>query len=225
MGWQHGNINEQNSTYFEGEVIPYYTTFSNIIPGNEYKIQIEWDTTKAGLHALDYITTYDTSYVPTPPCDDAGITCNTTDTIGIPVDTFMTGQWLPGATQIPGVFTAWNADLLLSSGYTNPANYVGDTSTSIWVTFTARAERVVLAWGGHIGARIDWGMQNSAVFISGSPYRHAHSGILECIANRHEIECWQYRSLSICISGNLPRSCDGDQGRRSRGHNSVPVHW
>src|SRR3990172_2086745 len=176
MGWQHGNINEQNSTYFEGEVIPYYTTFSNMIIGHEYKIQIEWDTTKGGLHALDYITTYDYSYTPIPPCDDAGITCSAPDTIAIPEDTFMTSQWLPSATQIPGDFTAWNADLLLVSEYTNPPDYLGDTSTSIWVTFKAESTEVVLAWGGHIGARIDWGMLNSAVFISGSPY---HMRILE----------------------------------------------
>ena len=56
------------------------------------------------------------------------------------------------------------------SAYTNPPNYIGDTSTSITIYFTASSTNIVLAWGGHIAERDDWGLDNSAVSISGSPY-------------------------------------------------------
>ena len=74
----------------------------------------------------------------------------------------------------------WGASGRVSStyGYTfdpslcSPNCYIGDTSTSITVIFTvaAGAEEIVLAWGGHIATRMDWGVDNSAAFISGSPY-------------------------------------------------------
>jgi hypothetical protein len=35
---------------------------------------------------------------------------------------------------------------------------------------------MVLAWGGHIGTRADWGANNSAIFISGSPYHMSQDG-------------------------------------------------
>src|SRR5439155_22719727 len=38
------------------------------------------------------------------------------------------------------------------------------------ITFTASVNNPVLAWGGHISSRQDWGANNSAVAISGSPY-------------------------------------------------------
>jgi uncharacterized repeat protein (TIGR01451 family) len=56
------------------------------------------------------------------------------------------------------------------SAYTTPPNFVGDTSTSITIFFTANSSDSVLAWGGHIAERDDWGLDNSAAFISGSPY-------------------------------------------------------
>src|SRR4029077_17721362 len=40
----------------------------------------------------------------------------------------------------------------------------------IAITFSASVGNPVLAWGGHIASRADWGANNSAVAISGSPY-------------------------------------------------------
>src|SRR5207248_7150404 len=46
----------------------------------------------------------------------------------------------------------------------------GDSSQSVTIVFTASVANPVLAWGGHIATRADWGANNSAVAISGSPY-------------------------------------------------------
>src|SRR5205823_2884682 len=54
--------------------------------------------------------------------------------------------------------------------YTLDAPYSGDSSTRITLTFTAVNATEVLAWGGHISTRKDWGLGNSAVAIPGSPY-------------------------------------------------------
>ena len=78
-------------------------------------------------------------------------------------------DWIAnGATQDPGNFTAFGGDITSVSGYTAPPNYSGNTATSITIFFTAQSDTTVLAWGGHISERKDWGL--SAVAISGSPY-------------------------------------------------------
>jgi hypothetical protein len=74
-------------------------------------------------------------------------------------------------SQITGNFTLYNGTITGLSTYTVPANYLGDTSTSITITLTADATGdAVLAWGGHIADRADWGEDNSAIAIPGSPY-------------------------------------------------------
>ena len=47
---------------------------------------------------------------------------------------------------------------------------LGDKSARISLTFNATVANPVLAWGGHIATRLDWGANNSAVSISGSPF-------------------------------------------------------
>jgi hypothetical protein len=46
----------------------------------------------------------------------------------------------------------------------------GNQATSMIVCFTAEGSTAVLAWGGHIASRLEWGVGNSASSISGSPY-------------------------------------------------------
>src|SRR5678815_2869489 len=50
------------------------------------------------------------------------------------------------------------------------SSYAANSSTSITVQFNATASTAVLAWGGHISTRLNWGAPNSAIAINGSPY-------------------------------------------------------
>ena len=59
----------------------------------------------------------------------------------------------------------------------SPPGFAGNTSASITLTFTASVANPVLAWGGHISTRTDWGADNSAVSISGSPYHTRLGGL------------------------------------------------
>jgi hypothetical protein len=205
--WQFGNLNENNSTYFEGDSVPYYTHLTGLTPGNQYSLTIEWDTSKASKHALDYLTTFDRSYPTFDPCGEAGLGgCLTApDTYPIPGDSVMTSDanWAVGAIQEAGVFTMWQGDIWgVSSTYgysfdplaCAPNCYVGDTSTNITVSFTATEEEIVLSWGGHIATRMDWGVDNSAAFISGSPY-HMRLIAYDDVTNDE-----------VCSVGNTDRS-------------------
>src|SRR5262245_40272807 len=69
--WQNGDLGPSNSHYREDYVVPYRAILTNLVIGHSYKIAIEWDTTKSGLHSQDYLMSYDAteSGLPAPfPC-------------------------------------------------------------------------------------------------------------------------------------------------------------
>jgi len=169
--WVNGNANETKAHYLEGDSIPYRIKLTSLEAGS-HTITIEWDTTQSGKHAIDYLTSYDrTESVGNNPCDGV-VGCNLAsfDTYPIPID--------PNAVnQIAGVFTLFGGDITAVSSYTLNGSYAGNSSTSITITFTSTAgQDLVLAWGGHIATRGDWGANNAAVSISGSPY---HTRLLD----------------------------------------------
>ena len=186
---ENGNLNSSKSHYAEGESVPYRTVFEGLIVGNTYAITIEYDTTQGGKHAFDYLTSFDRTE-PTPgnnPCTQKQgapvvTICNPLLSVPVPIPldpNVAAGQdGIPGnsddITQIPGVFTLFNGNAISivnpGSPYTLSGSYAANSSTAITVQFNATAATVVLAWGGHISTRLDWGVTNSAIAINGSPY-------------------------------------------------------
>ena len=172
--WVNGNLGASKSFYKEGDSIPYRITMANLSLTPGHKITIEWDTTKSSKHALDYLTTFNQTVTNANPC--LGVTnCTTSTTFPIPADPQVTGG---GVTPIPGNFTLFGGTITAVSAYSysNGAGFVGDKSASLTITFTATKTNPVLAWGGHIATRANWGSGNSAVAISGSPY---HTRLLD----------------------------------------------
>jgi hypothetical protein len=164
--WINGNLNSNQAHYFEGETVPYRLRLTNI-PAGTHNVTIEWDTLKSGKHALDYVTTFNRTETTADPCSGAGFTCSGLNTtFPIPLDSNVAAA---GITQIPGVFTLFGGTITAVSGYTVSGT---DNSTRITITFTnnANSPNLVLAWGGHISTRRDWGIGNSAISIPGSPY-------------------------------------------------------
>ncbi len=170
-GWENGNLGPSKSIYFEGDSIPYRLTFGDLdtTQSNSHDVIIEWDTTKSGKHALDYLTTWNRTVADADPCLGVpGCGAFSTDVAAIPADPQVTGA---GVTPDPGVFTIFGGKITGVSGYSGDSGFpAGDNSRRITITFTADVPNPVLAWGGHIAARKDWGLLQSAVNISGSPY-------------------------------------------------------
>src|SRR3990172_8091737 len=166
VGWQNGALNGNQADYFEGDSVPYRLKFGNLSVGSSYWVTIEWDTTKGndpnGKHALDYLTSFNATET-TDPCSGV-VGCDSPHTEAIPDDPNSS------VTQVPGHFTLYNGVITGLSPYTMSGSYTGTSSTSITINFTPSVSKPVLAWGGHIGSQIDWGVGNSAVGISGSPY-------------------------------------------------------
>ena len=186
--WQNGNLTHNDSLYYEGSSVAYRAVMQDLTIGATYGLTIEWDTTQSGKHAIDYLTSYDRTVATADPC--AGYTCGSAAELTIPVDPNVAAA---GVTEVANrKFTAFGASfpsdgqVVTNSGNlcgsatcaigTNPTahvlsgSYAGTSQTSITVYVTATASTVVLAWGGHIAERRDWGSTSSAIAIPGSPY-------------------------------------------------------
>jgi hypothetical protein len=175
--WENGNLNENKSHYVEGDSIPYRDVFTGLAANTTYTITLGYDTTKSGKHAIDFLTAYNRTETNADPCSDK-ISCATFDTAPIPQDPTVPDAFENGANTPPRVFTIWGATIDDATGVTTPilcdGSFAGDSTTCITVTFTTASTgftgTVVLAWGGHIATRANWGIDQSAVAISGSPY-------------------------------------------------------
>ena len=172
--WVNGNLGASKSVYFEGDSIPYRLTMDNLNTAITHTVTIEWDTTKSSKHALDYLTTVNQSVTTADPC--LGVSgCSSFTTFPIPADPQVTGA---GVTPIAGVFRLYGGTInsIDNYVYSTGTGFSGDKSASLKIHFTASVANPVLAWGGHISARKDWGANGSAVAISGSPY---HTRLLD----------------------------------------------
>jgi uncharacterized repeat protein (TIGR01451 family) len=172
--WENGNLGASKSHYFEGDTIPYRLTISGLSTSGSHTATVEWDTTKSSKHAIDYITSFNNTVTTADPC--AGITgCSLFSTHTIPTDSQVTAA---GVTPIPGDFRLYGGTITAVSAYSyhDGTGFSGDKSARITITFTTSVTNPVLAWGGHIADRFDWGAENSAVAISGSPY---HTRLIE----------------------------------------------
>src|SRR4051794_7523530 len=167
--WVNGNLGASKAHYSEGDSVPYRMLFGGLSTSGSHTVIIEWDTTKSDKHALDCVTTYNRTVTGANPCAGVILDCTSPSTAPIPPDTQVSGA---GVTQIAGNFTLFGGTITSASPYvySQGSGFTGDKSASIAITFTASVPNPVLAWGGHIATRADWGLTASAVNISGSPY-------------------------------------------------------
>jgi Prealbumin-like fold domain len=182
--WQNGNANASSAHWAEGDSVAYRLKFGNLLPGL-HQVTIQWDTTKSGKHALDYLTSYDRTVTGDPcsgvlGCIGVGsrylIPPDPNTGLNLPAPGTNPPAWPSGFPQSPidgrwnQFFTMFGGTITGLSAYNLAGTYAGDSSTSITITFLAATPNPVLAWGAHIATRKDWGSSNSAVSISGSPF-------------------------------------------------------
>ena len=177
--WITGNVNSSKGHFLEGEVMPYrYVITSHT--GTTGHVQIEWDTTKGGTHATDYITTFNATEGTADPCTGvASVNCGLVTTFPIPLDLNLAAEGFMGTlVDLTPEFTLYGGTITslslihVTDPVDGPTAYAGDGSTSIRVNFTVPTDGddLVLAWGGHISSSLDWDGEPTAVTIPGSPY-------------------------------------------------------
>jgi large repetitive protein len=225
-GYQNGNLNGNQATYKEGDSVPYRSRLTELTPGATYRVTIEYDTTQNGLHAEDYLTTWSRTVPSANPCElvspgnqDPCGGATIPATLPIPADSNVTSA---GITQIPGVFSLYGGTFVTAgasipntngnlcgknvasctitanpSAYRLSGTYADSSQTALDVFVTASQSSMVLAWGGHISTRTDWGLDKSAINISGSPY---HMRLIDLTCSE----------VDNCSQGNQDRSLSAD---------------
>lgn len=214
--WQNGNLGSSQAKYFEGDSVPYRSVIDKLTPGETYAVTIEWDSTKNGKHAQDYLTTFNRTETTADLCV-GGVCSGSPQMLTIPADPNVTGAGvtplagqkfhLYGGTFVTsGAVVANTGNLCATASCTissNPSAYslqgsYADTSqTRLTLYVTAAESQIVLGWGGHISTRLNWGLDGSAVAISGSPY---HMRI-------HDFRC---SDEANCGVGSMDRSLDSN---------------
>ena len=193
--WTNGNLQSNNSTYYEGDATVQRLLLEDITPGT-HTVTFQYDTTKNGKHAYDFLT--DDNFSELTPntitnadfCDGAGSSqlpsCSSispTSSSIIPTDTNAAGF---DVAQSARHFKIRNGAITGVSTLSMNGSYAGDSETTVTVIFTVSSScadkyqkqtydvcAVLMTFGAHVSRQADWGAGNSAVNISGSPYHVA----------------------------------------------------
>lgn len=214
-GWVTGDAGTSKSRYFEGNSLPYRGVLQGLDVGESYTWTIEYDTSKSGKNTLDYLTTYNRTITNANPCQ-SGATANAfctpgppDDTEPIPTDPNVTNgrDGINGTsddiTQVAGVISGWGVTITSVSVPSYTGTFpTGDSSATVDISFTADDTTGVIAWGGHIASRTDWGQGNGATSLPGSPY---HTSNVELVNNTETNTCCTgSQDLSLKAAAVIP---------------------
>lgn len=181
-GYVNGNAGGENAHYTEGDSIPYRVRFTGLTVGSTNTIVIEYDTTQQGKNAIDYLTSYDrteTAAKGNDPCSDvlSQTICSSPQQFAIPEtdERVLAGRdgilnTADDINPIDGFFTCFGCTVTAVSDYSYTGDFTGNSTASLTITFTANVENPIIAFGGHIATRNNWGANSSASTIPGSPY-------------------------------------------------------
>jgi hypothetical protein len=172
LGWVTGNAGSSNSHWNERDFISYRMLFGGLAVGTPSTVIIGYDVLDNGKHAIDYLGSVDATETDADPCSGQLSPCPAPATAPIPTDPDIPAT-IP---QIPGVFKFYGAtfgdgipgndpDIIRVPCPTND-----DVRQCILIRFIPQIANPILAWGGHIAWRGDWGAGQSAGGINGSPY-------------------------------------------------------
>jgi hypothetical protein len=191
--WVNGSLNATQAHYLEAYSVPYRVLITGLSTGagNPHSLVVEWDITKGGKHALDFVTSYNRIE---PHAPAFGHPAEVIDPLlGLPAGTYTLSPNVPAdilpapssaGSPVAGEPTAaFNAlplaerRLTIYNGTITGLSYVdedshasSDGSASLKIDFIANTSTVVILWGGHIAASETWGQGNSAAQIPGASY-------------------------------------------------------
>jgi hypothetical protein len=192
--WINGNLQSNNSIYFEGDATVQRLWLTDLAPGSTHTVTLKYGTTKGGKHAYDFLTRWDWSENWITDADRCqGITgcTSVTDAAGlaIPVDPNANGFDVAANLIKPRQFIMRGGTLNSATVPTVVSgSYSGDSETVITVSFTVGPSSgamcstdnkgvttcgVALWFGAHVAAQANWGLGLGAGSISGSPYHVA----------------------------------------------------
>src|SRR5262245_61788038 len=186
VSWQHGDLNPNNSSYGEGDSVPFQAIISGLATGSSNTLDINYGNTapNAGAHAYDYLASFNNTATQADPTDGGGLPPGATpSTFPIPADPFLipaqgfNGSILPQSQRQMSIWNGTITNITYVSGPPVTGIQQGtNLNTVMEITFTVTDGnlKVVIAWGAHIASELNWGFGNGAGSVSGNPY---HMGL------------------------------------------------
>jgi len=190
--WSNGNINSSNSCYSEGTAVPYRAFIDAALGADSthfFTIEMEW--TKGGIHAFDFLASYDFSEdsainLAGGPCGSVGTSApgdcvDPADSLELPDPTLTSnysgpipGDFYPGSYVYNGThyLMAYNVDSIWIDSY----QFGGTSSDRTWSVVVhykqSAAGTVGFYWGGNLaqGDPDHWDYGNGSASVSGAPY-------------------------------------------------------
>ena len=201
--WQNGNLNQNNSAYAEGEVVPFRLAIEDLDPGT-HTIHINYDFTSGGHEAYDFLATYNATET-VDLCAPGGGGLSSLCAGGLPPAQTIPFESDPFAVPDAGNLTVagaeadfggprqltyFGANVLDVTVPVHDGPTDGNSTADIVVTFTTTgaSSAVLFAWGGHLAASSYWiegGQPDGAGEISGAPW-HMRTQQLDGSGNKNQ---------------------------------------
>lgn len=232
--WANGNINTSNSCYSEGDGVPFRYFVTGASGGEEHFFTINFQWTKGGVHAYDYLVDYDFSEA--GPIASAGGPCGTisttppgdcaTPTGSIPFldptdESNYTGVIPPdfydSVASPPPFMLDGPANLRFYNATVDsmgPYFFTGTASNrelNIKIYFTVTSTGSVgFFWAGHLATSFSdtWGTGNGSASVSGAPY---HMAATDFDDDGGKNQARSIQNGSICMPPELDIQCDAGE--------------
>jgi hypothetical protein len=188
--WINGNLQQSNSTYYEGDATVQRLWLTAFEPGSTHSVTLKYGTTKAGKHAYDYLTRWDWSedwITVADRCQGiSGCESAAETPLAIPVDPNANGFDVAANLVQPRQFIMRGGTLNSASTPTIVSGtYAGDSETAITINFQVATSGsmcntkggvttcdIALWFGAHVARSNQWA-SGGAGDIPGSPYHVA----------------------------------------------------
>jgi hypothetical protein len=174
VSWTTEHLYDANAHFVEGQSIPYRTTIYSLSPGT-HTVILEWDNRKDNKSAIDFVTSYQRISETVNPLKGLSGAFDAPTFFTIPAPTknrLVTGA--NGAQQQPlyrfNQLPESEKKIALYNGTPISISYIqeGDPTKSYATTklklefkvIGKYSRNVVIAWGGHVARRADWGASN-----------------------------------------------------------------
>jgi hypothetical protein len=212
--WQNGNLNRNNSSYTEGDVVPFRLAIEGLTKGL-HTIELSYDFTEGGHKAYDFLATYNATEADVDLCAAGGGGVSSlcaplpddVSSMGFPSDpTTVDGLTVAGAEAgLDRQLKLYGGTITHIDMRAHDGDAADHSQVEIEVTFSMDGENsdqaALFAWGGHIARSSYWnvaagGRPDGALQIPGAPW-HMRLGLLDGGHGEHH----QERSIQIGRAG------------------------
>jgi uncharacterized repeat protein (TIGR01451 family) len=215
--WQNGDLNGNNSTYHEGDVVPFRLAIENLAAGS-HSIHINYDFTAGGHKAYDFLATYNVTENATPCSAGGGAVSSLCPSLPAAVTaTFGTDGRTINSKTVAGAYGATSRNLTMYGGTIDPipapvcsGSTNANSTCDYTITFTTTGSAAFFLWGGHLARSDYWNDPtdpDGAGQVSGAPW-HMRTQDLDGSGNKNQDRSIQPSALVQLPALEITKTAD-----------------